>query len=110
MEEIKQNNNIETTNKSNGAALASFILSFVAITFATSAVLGVPGMVLGIVGLSLSNRSKDTNNNPYRTFRRISHGMSIASIVIGAVMTTLIVVTIFVLSIMGIIQNAYKGQ
>lgn len=72
-----------------GKALTSFILSIIAVAFSSTGVLCIPGLVLGIVGLAFSRNSEAVSKRPYFVFHKIALPMSIAAIVVGALMATI---------------------
>lgn len=103
MENSKQENN---QNTPVGKALASFIISVIGLVFSSTAILCIPGLVLGIVGLALSKNSEEVNKNPYLTFRRIAYPMGIVAIVIGAMFATLFTILIIYIACGGKLPNA----
>ena len=87
-----------------GYALTSFILSFFGLICSISLVLCVPGMVLGIIGLSYAFKCQDVTRKPFVAFKRISRPFSIVAIIVGAIVTTAIVITLLVLGIIAIVK------
>lgn len=73
-----------------GKALTSFILSIVGVTFSSTGILCIPGIVLGIVGLSFARNSSGTTKKPYNVFRRIALPASIVAIALGALMASIL--------------------
>ncbi len=88
-----------------GLALASFILGFFGDIFSITGVLSLPAVVMGIVGLALSNRCQDVTRRPFSTFRKIGHSASKAAIAVGAVMTTLVTIGLTILAIYLAVKN-----
>ena len=83
-------------NQPIGKALSSFIISIIAVSFSSTMIFSIPGVVLGIISLALSNNSNNVTVRPYYTFRRIAKPMSIASIAVGATMSIIFIVLLFV--------------
>lgn len=82
-----------------GLALTSFILGFFGDIFSLTGILSLPALVMGIVGLALSNRCQDVTKRPFSSFKKIGHAASIAAIAVGAVMTTLVTIGLTILAI-----------
>lgn len=89
-----------------GLALASFIVSFFAMIFSITVVLSVPGMVMGIVSLALSNKAKEVTRKPFRVFKNIAKPFSIVAIIMGALITTALMITGLVFAIIAIVKHA----
>lgn len=95
----KTNRIVDMENNPNqpiGKALSSFIISIIAVSFSSTMFFSIPGVVLGIISLALSNNSNNVTIRPYYTFRRIAKPMSIASIAVGATMSIIFIVLLFV--------------
>lgn len=88
-----------------GKALASFIISIIAVAFSSTGILCIPGLVLGIVALAFSRNSINVNKKPYTVFRRIAFPMSIAAIAVGALMATIFTGVIIYLALGGKFTN-----
>lgn len=100
--QINQNN---YDNTPIGKPLASFIVSILGLAFSSTAILCIPGLVLGIVGIALSKNSQNVNKMPYTVFRRIAYPMGIVAIVLGALFATLWIAFFIYLACGGKIPN-----
>ena len=90
----------------NQQALTAFITSIIGFAFMSSIVLCVPGLVLGIISMAFNKRGIDAKGRPYHFFIKFSRPVSIVTIVLSAVMIFAISVTLTVLGIIAISQNA----
>ena len=88
-EEVKE----ETTGlqPGSGYALAAFILMTIGFEFALSYHLSFVGVILGILALALN---KETEQQPFKTFRKFTTPFAIVEIVVGAVLSS-IYITVF---------------
>ena len=79
----------------SGYALAAFILMVIGFEFAFSYHLSFVGVILGILALALN---KETEQQPFKTFRKFTTPFAIAEIAVGAVLSS-IYVTVFTISL-----------
>ena len=85
-----EENNEETggLQPGSGQALAAFILMVVGFDFACSYYLSFIGMILGIIALSLN---RETEQQPFKTFRKFTFPFAVVEIVLGALLSSIFI-------------------
>ena len=76
-----------------GQALAAFILCVVGFHFAVSYYFSFVGMILGIVSLAIN---RDTEQQPFKTFRKFAIPFGIVDVVLGAILSFVWLIAAFI--------------
>lgn len=97
--EIEQQQKEKEENK--GKALASFIISAIALLLDLSVVFAFAGMICGVIGLGLSNAANKVTKNPQKTFRIVAKPISIVALAYGGIV--LVIFSVFV--VLGVIKT-----
>ena len=102
---VEKVEHVEPKTQPIGNALTAFILASVGAIFSITAILSLPGMVIGIVGLAFSKKCEEVTRRPFVAFKRVARPLSIAAIAVGAAMSTLITLALIGVGIYLIIKN-----
>ena len=87
-EQVVTKNDDSLISQNTIKALVAFILSIAGLTFALTAILSVPGLVMGIISLAFAKSCDQIEKRPYKAFKNVAKKISIAAIVVGAFLAT----------------------